>query len=197
MSVFTLEDFSLDTASVAASPTRDADPMQGYDSGYQAGWDDAMSGAEQGRNHISAEFGRNLLELGFTFQEARAQVSASLRPVLDAMISQVLPTSATQGLCEHIWAIVEPLVEDLNTPRLVLRCAAEDEEVLTSLLDGTAALPVDLTPEPSLLRGQVSFKLGPTTHEVDMDGLIARIADMVDAQFGAQSQATLDGYVHG
>ena len=56
------------------SDQADARAQASYETGYSAGWDDAVRAETEAHKRISAEFARNLQDLGFTFHEARAHV---------------------------------------------------------------------------------------------------------------------------
>lgn len=168
----------------------EADPMQGYETGFQAGWDDAIAAAAQERGHISAEFARNLEELSITFHEARSQVTASLLPFVEALLSGLLPISAQTALKENVWAVLEPLAQSYNTPQIKLFCAPDDVEVLEELKGLSSSLDLDLVPESTFHSGQVKLRIGDEHDKIDMSDLQAQISDILAPFFS--SHAYLD-----
>lgn len=179
-----LEDFgAINQAKPAEPEMKPVDPMQGYEAGYKAGWDDAIASAAQEREHISAEFARNLQELSFTFHEARNQVTASLLPFVEALLSKLLPMSSQTALKENVWSVLEPLAQNYNTPRIQLYCSPEDSEVLEDLKGLNSSLDLELVPETTLHSGQVKLKIGDEEGKVDMSDLEAQISDLLGPIF--------------
>lgn len=186
MSFDFLEDFGAPIQQTPAEPqSEQSDPMQGYETGFQAGWDDAIASVAQERDHISADFARNLQELSFTFHEAREQVTASLRPLISTMLDQLLPLAAQQSLAEHVWAVLEPILVENNSPQVNLLCAPDDVETIEGLAQNNATLDINVNPEPSLHAGQVRFKLQAEQHQIDTAALATQINDL----FSSSSQS--------
>lgn len=174
-----LEDFS---APIAAAPTpREPapvhDPMQGYETGYKAGWDDAMAEATKSQNHINAEFGRNLQELSFSFEEAKLQVCASVQELVATLCTSLMPRYAAHGLANHILNVMEPILDQVGAPDIMLVCAPQDHELLSKMVTDAPYLPLTLRTEDSLMEGQVHFRFGAEQHEIE----IAQFFQQVDA----------------
>lgn len=187
MSFDFLEDFG--SPIVAPEPVQETapvNPMQGYESGFQAGWDDAMASVSENRDHISAEFARNLQELSFSFHEARQQVTSTVRPFLAALVESLLPLTADQALVENIWAKLEPILNDHNTPSVQLLCAASDVDTLEQLTAVSTTMAINVVAEPSLMEGQVKFSIEAEQHEIDM----SHITDEIRALIASAPRAT-------
>lgn len=194
MNVLSLEDF-LDTPqsrlqapsgeASATSGDLESSRLAGYESGYQAGWDDALKSSEMEHTHISAEFARNLEELSFTFLEARRQVCLSLKPLVETLVRQVVPELMQANYKDLIEELLLPIVEVQGQATVDLICAPEDEDMMKRLLANQDRLPVMLRTESSFSQGQVRFHLGHEIHDVDASGLLAQIKDAAE-QFYAQ-----------
>ncbi len=171
-----------DTALRDAAAAPDA---RSYDDGYRAGWDDALAQDETRRQAISAEFERNLQELAFSFHEARAQVMLSLRPLVEGLVAQLFPRLGPMALADQVVAVLEPIAEQTSAPTISLVCAVEDAPFLRPLLEGTTGLGATLDPDPTVLPGQVSFRLGHERHAITLDAAMTRITELVSAHFAA------------
>ena len=132
MNVLSLEDFLDTPQSRLQAPTGDAaatngdlesSRLAGYESGYQAGWDDALKSSEMEHTHISAEFARNLEELSFTFLEARRQVCLSLKPLVETLVRQVVPELMQANYKDLIEELLLPIVEVQGQATVDLICA--------------------------------------------------------------------------
>ncbi|WP_424974924.1 hypothetical protein [Dinoroseobacter sp. S124A] len=190
MNVLSLEDF-LDTpqsthhtaaaSQAAQNGDLESSRLAGYESGYQAGWDDALKSSEMEHTHISAEFARNLEELSFTFLEARRQVCLSLKPLVETLVRQVVPELMQSNYKELLEELLLPIVEAQSQATVDLICAPEDEDMMKRLLAGQDRLPVVLRTESSFSQGQVRFCLGHEIHDVDASGLLTQIKDAASA----------------
>ncbi len=193
MSFDFLEDFGNPVA--ASEPIQEmapVNPMQGYESGFQAGWDDAMASVSENRDHISAEFARNLQELSFSFHEARQQVTSTLRPFIAALIDNLLPLTADQALIENIWAKLEPLLNEHNTPSVHLFCAASDVETIEQLTSASTIMAINIVAEPSLMAGQVKFSVEAEQHEIDMSHIAQELHAMIASTPLKNTQQSID-----
>ena len=83
------------------------DKLAAFESGYQAGWDDSTKAQSDNRDKISSEFARNLQEMSFTYHEALAKLTLSLKPVMTEIIDRLLPAMVAQSLAGHILEQVE------------------------------------------------------------------------------------------
>jgi flagellar assembly protein FliH len=190
MNVLRLEDF-LDTEErptpKVAAPSADADleatRLAGYEAGYQAGWDDALKSSEMEHTHIQAEFARNLEELSFSFFEARKQVCLSLKPLVMALVGQIVPELMRAHYKNLLEEVLLPLVEEQSQPNVDLVCSVEDEAVMKELLSQQERLPVVLRTEPSFSQGQVRFVLGHEIHDVDAEALLSQITEASERFF--------------
>lgn len=184
MSFAYLEDFAAPppAAEPITPPQEKIDPMQGYETGFQAGWDDAMASVAKEEGHISAEFARNLQELSFSFHEARSQVTNSLKPLISALITTLLPLSADRALAENVWKIIEPVLQDNNSPKVKLFCAPDDTDIFSEFTTHAPALQIDIQPEPTLHAGQAKFELAAEKHEVDIAALCQTILELIAQQ---------------
>lgn len=197
MSLDFLEDFGAPPpAPAAADPVPVIDPMQGYETGYQAGWDDALVSVETERGHISAEFARNLQELSFSFHEARAQATASLKPFVAAMLHALLPMTASQSLIENVWSAMEPVLQDHNAPTVNLMCAAEDTELLEEFAAKCSTMEIIVIAEPSLIQGQAKFQIAAERHELDVSAIVAQITSLISADIQPYLSSDMKGMKH-
>ncbi|WP_417242185.1 flagellar biosynthesis protein [Celeribacter sp.] len=165
----------------------------GYETGYKAGWDDALAAEASVRTKIGAELERNLQDLGFTFHEARSHIIKSLEPLLFEMTEKVLPELVTHTLGQSIIDEILPFADSLSdTPVEILICPS-NKEAVTALLSEGLPMAVTLIDEPSLTEGQVFLRLGAKERKIDLDGAIGKIRDAIDAAFTLNKDAIVNG----
>ncbi|GAA3858863.1 flagellar biosynthesis protein [Celeribacter arenosi] len=167
--------------------------LAAYERGYKAGWDDAVraEGADQSR--IGADFAHNLQELGFTFHEARAHVMRALEPLLEEMVSKVLPHLVTQTLGQTIVSEIMSLGSQASDAPVQLVISPNSLPAVKTYLDSSLSLPVDIIEEPSLAEGQVFLRLGDREQKIDLDGAIAKISEAINSVYTLNEEVFKNG----
>lgn len=178
---FPLGDHPFSAEKTAANSAPDeAQLMQSYDRGYQAGWDDALASDQNERTRIDAEFARNLEELSVTFAEAQRQVCLSLESLVLALLEQVLP----EVYQDHFPALVErtilPILRECGHLTAELLCAPEDRPVIEDLLAGKGTPPFSLRVEPSFARHQLRIQVGHERHEINGARLLEEMRNEIE-----------------
>ncbi|MFN4153939.1 MAG: flagellar biosynthesis protein [Paracoccaceae bacterium] len=153
--------------------------VQSYESGYAAGWEDATAATRDDQARIGSELAKNLQQMAFTFQEARAHILKSVQPLLMRLCTQLLPPLAREVLSPVVLDTIMPLIDDLaEMPvHVVLNPAARP--AVERLLLQAAGLPLVIVEEPTLGEGQVYLRLGEVEHRVDLDHAVAELTRAV------------------
>lgn len=154
-----------------------------FESGYTAGWEDAVAAQSDDQTRVSADLARNLQTLSFTYHEARGHVLQAIRPLIVEMTSRLLPAMARDTLAPMVLETLMPLADEIaETPvTLVLNPAARGP--VEALLEQATGLPLQIEEEASLGEGQVYIRLGAVETKVDLDQVTADITQAVRAFF--------------
>ncbi len=189
------------------SPSREATPattdpsaesmekwrLEGYEAGYQAGWDDATRAQADDQSRIGAEFARNLQDLGFTFQEARTHVMHALEPLLAGMVDRVLPRLVSDTIGQ---TIVEELLHlasaAVDTPIEVVVSPAS-RPVIETFLTQAASVPFALIEEATLAEGQVFLRSGKLERQIDFSTAVDRIGAAISGLYELNEKAFQNG----
>ena len=150
--------------------------LSAYDTGYRAGWDDAVAAQHGDQAQISAELARNLKSLGFTFADARQHVLGAMEPLLQDIVARLLPAIARASLAPTILHALHPLaVRASDSPvEIVINPAARMAvDAILAQSNGPPALVVE---EPSLGEGQAFLRLGQSETRIDLDSAILDIS---------------------
>ncbi|MDA5092829.1 flagellar biosynthesis protein [Aliiroseovarius sp. KMU-50] len=206
MPLFPLEDFDhSETAPVkkaSAVPANtpalsesdlEAARLSGYETGYQAGWDDASKADEDQRDHISAEFARNIQDLGFTFHEARSHVMKSLEPLLAGMVEKVLPNLVSETIGQAIVEELLPIAADAADAPIQVVIYPDGRETLDALLTQNTSLPLEIIEEDTLAEGQVYLKMGSIEKQIDLTGAIHSIGQAISGLYTINEKAKQNG----
>ena len=153
--------------------------MQSYEQGYTAGWDDAASIQTDDQQRIKSEFARNLQSLGFTFQEARIHVLRAVYPLIEEIVSHLLPEIARQSLASIALETLTPMINEMADAPITLVINPVSSLAVTALLEQATGLSLTVVNEPTLGEGQVYLRLGDIETHVDLDLATAQIATAV------------------
>lgn len=167
--------------------------LAAYEQGFQAGWDDAAAAQTEDQSQIKADLSRNLNQLSFTYQEARAHLLMALKPLLEEMVSQLLPQTARETLAPLVLEQVMPMAEEVTDQpvHLVLNPAARP--AVETLISQATGLPLAIEEEPTLPEGQVYIRIGQTESQVDLSRVTAEIASAVHGFFTLAEESESDG----
>ncbi len=203
--IFPLQDFdrpereSQSITPVAPPPAAISDAeieavrLAGYEAGYQAGWDDAAHADDENHNRISAEFARNLQDLGFTFHEARSHVMKSLEPLLASMIEKVLPSLVSDTIGQAIIEEILPLAAEAADNPIQVLIYPNGREMLDTLLAQNATVPIEVIEEDTLADGQVYIRMGNTEKQIDLSGAVHRIGEAITGLYAINEKALQNG----
>ena len=157
--------------------------LASFDTGYRAGWDDAAAAQTGDQSRISADLGRNLQSLGFTYHEARAHVLKAVEPLLLEIVGKLLPELARSTLAPMLLETLMPLAEGLADAPITLVLNPAARLVVAALLEQATGLPLTIIEEPTLGEGQAWLRLGAVETHVDLDGATEQIAAAVRSFF--------------
>ncbi|MDE3080466.1 MAG: flagellar biosynthesis protein [Paracoccaceae bacterium] len=167
--------------------------LAAFESGYAAGWEEAINAQKEDKASQQAELSRNLQGLSFTYHEARAHVLDAVHPLFSVMIAKLLPEIARQSLPEVVIRHLSELAESLADTPATLEVHPASAPMLNALLQGENAPPFRIVEEPTLSEGQVYLRLGARETQINLDRAIAQMRAMVEAFF----QTSLEAEAHG
>lgn len=150
-----------------------------YEQGYTAGWDDAAAAQTDDQARIKADFARNLQSLGFTFQEARMHVLRAIHPLIQEIVSHLLPKIARESLASVALEALMPLADQMADAQVTLVLNPVSRAAVEALLEQATGLPLIIIEEPTLGEGQVYLRLGDSETRIDLDRATADIATAV------------------
>ncbi|WP_343080489.1 flagellar biosynthesis protein [Ostreiculturibacter nitratireducens] len=166
--------------------------LAAFEKGYTAGWDDAVAAQENEGSRLRADLARNMLDLSFSYHEARIHVLRAMEPLLQEMVAKVLPAVARQSIGPIVLEALGPLAAEIaDTPISVVLNPASLETV-SSFLDPNGQIPLRFVEEANLGEGQVHLQFGDTETRIDLDGVISAIGAAISAYFETQKE-TADG----
>lgn len=187
-----LEDFGESLRGTAISITDitlEEERLAAFETGYQAGWDDAVKSQAEDERRIAADLAQNLQDLTFTYEEAYAAVLNSLRPLLEQMIASVLPPLGRETLAPRLAEILQERVRDHGRQTILLAVAPGDVTRLETLTETLPGLDIALAEDDTLAPGQIFLRFGETEEEINLDSVLRAIEHAVSGFFEENRKA--------
>ena len=167
--------------------------LAAYEQGYKAGWDDAAAAQSEDQTRIRADLARNLQQLSFTYQEARAHILKAVEPLLEEMVNRLLPDTARETLAPLVLERVMPMADELTDQPVVLVLNPAVRVAVETLIEQATGLPMTIEEEPTMPEGQVYIRLGGVEAKVDLTRVTADIAAAVRGFFSLNEESGQDG----
>ncbi|MGB7243099.1 MAG: hypothetical protein WBC93_13550 [Sulfitobacter sp.] len=188
-----------DTAPTSSNADGEADEgvedlkLQSFEDGYQAGWDDCAKANSNDGTRIANELGQNILDMSFTFHEALAKVSQELQPMMALITEKLLPEIARETLGAHIVAQINQHVLGDADALIEIVVAPGNETALENFLPPGIANKVSIETDGSLTGAQAYVKNKKNEKKIDIDAVVADIAQVIKAFFHDSQQEKTDG----
>lgn len=158
-----------------------AGPSAEWTAGFAAGRENALS--ENDRDIATRRDAaiQAILDMQFTYAEARREILIGLEPVFANLVSVVVPAL--------VRASIAPLVMENLLAAAAVDSAAPCKLVVSSdifpsieqVLEPSVPLPVRLTMDPELAPGRVLLTHGATETSLDSTALVDRLCEILSA----------------
>ena len=146
-----------------------------FEEGYKSGWDDCHAEHLKSEQAVSSDLARSLRDMETTYRDARSDVLSALKPVIDAIVEQVLPKIASDGLGAMVAQELMPHLEEASELEPELQCAPVMVPILQKLIDLRDDVSVRIRPETSFSGAQVALRLGAEARNIDLTSAMDQI----------------------
>ena len=153
--------------------------LASYDTGYQAGWDDAVSAQSDDQGRIKADLARNLQSLSFTYHEARHHILTALDPLLIGILDRVLPQIARASLAPLILETLRPIAQRTSEAPITIVINPASRAAVDTMIAENSGLPVTVHEEDTLGEGTAYIRFTSGETHIDLDEAVTRIARAV------------------
>jgi len=167
--------------------------LDAFETGYAAGWEDAIAAQGEEQSRLRADLARNLQALSFSYAEARSHILQALEPLMEEMVARLLPPLARESFCPLLLETLIPLAGKLaDTPVTLVINPCNRVAVETALARETA-LPLAIEEEGSLGEGQAYLRSGRLETRLDLDRAVSEIAEAVRGFFALNRKDSSHG----
>tara|TARA_R110002124_G_scaffold180195_1_gene347664 strand:+ start:96 stop:683 length:588 start_codon:yes stop_codon:yes gene_type:complete len=157
--------------------------LAAFEKGYQAGWDDCVKSQVEDGRRITADLVQNLQDIGFTYEEVRAEIMEAMQRLLQQITQTVLPPLSHAMLVPHVTEILHDLLETNARQPVQLTAGPADLAILRRLSAEMPDLACTLTEDQTLASGQVFVRLGESERALDMPDVLLRIEHAISGFF--------------
>jgi len=188
-------DFSSDPPAVSAIDRAELEEqrLESFESGYKAGWDDAVTARSDAETEQRDEVARALQAMSFTFHDARAHVLHALSPLIAEVAARLLPEIAHAALPHLVVEALGPYADIASESPVLIILHPDARHRVETLVGQQPGLPVRYQENPDLSPGQVSLRLGETETRVDLDAALATIRAALDDFFDLAAKESRHG----
>jgi flagellar biosynthesis/type III secretory pathway protein FliH len=176
---------------IAETATEDMNRAS-FDDGYKEGWIDAQAAAQSETKELNTEVATALQEAGFAYFEARQHIFKSMRPLLEAIVEQVVPEMARESIALKVVEQLEQIAEQTEPPMHVL-CAPATALKLNDVLEKHVSFPVEVREEATLAETQAVLKFSEGQTNIDLssvvDGLKSAISDFYELNYQEETRS--------
>ena len=179
-----LEDFGTPVSVPMPTPVVETEDFEAkrlevFESGYKAGWDDAISAQTDDKARISSAMGQHLQDLSFTYHEAYSHVMNAMTPLLDAIVGKLLPEMARVSLGSQIVEELGRQAAAIGALDVVIAVAPMRVDAVEPLLEGDFGFLIKLIEDDTLSEDQADIRFGETELQIDLAELVQQVTDAV------------------
>lgn len=153
--------------------------LEAFETGYKAGWDDAVKARSEETDRITEDFARNLSDLSFTYHEAHAEMMNSMGLLLHDIVEKVLPRAVQETIGMHVVEQLTAMAQENGSQRVEIVTSAQDLDAVRGMMTGNFGFPVDAVSDETLAPGQVFLRMAQDERQIDLDAVLSGIRDAV------------------
>ena len=188
-----LDDFS--APSTPAAPQEpgidpqqaEAQRLEAFEEGYRAGWDDAVKAQRDETAQFSSAFAQHLSDLSFTYHDAYSAMTRSMMPLLETLVSTVLPRIARDHFAAHLAEQLQQLAKEITNVPVEIAVAPSRRDSVATLLEADHGFPISLVTDETLAEDQADIRFGDTEKQIDLNGLLEQLSTAIEG-FGSEAE---------
>lgn len=150
--------------------------------GYEKGWQAGVEAEKTEQNNQTQAALAQLADLQFTRCAAEQTAREELRPILDAVLTALLPQLQIKVLCDLICEFIEEQAAATCTSAITINVSPDMIAALSDI-----NLPdIVLAEDPSLRSGEARIVSTSTEHLLDVSDIQTRVMSLIGAYFDSQ-----------
>lgn len=159
---------------------QDAIRSAAFEEGYKSGWDDCRAEHLNSEKALSSDLAQAMSDAGVTYRDARRDVLTAIKPLIETIVSQLLPKLASDGLAALVAQELMPLLQEASDLEPELFCAPKVAPIIQNLLQKREDLNFRIRQEPTFTGAQVLIRFGSEAREIDLSEAVAQIGSELE-----------------
>lgn len=155
-------------------------PDPAYLAGFAEGEAAGRAAAEAQQGALRSELVQAIADLNFTFSEAKQDITQSLRPLFDQVLSTLLPQFTAIGFGAEIAALVQSHLQHALDGELTLTLHPSQIDPVAAALADFPATPA-LVADNTISHHAAWISAGGTTTFLNIDALLAEVSTILSA----------------
>jgi flagellar assembly protein FliH len=164
---------------VARVEQSEAQRLESFETGYKAGWDDAIQANSDDKARISSALGQHLQDLSFTYHEAYSHVMNVMAPLLEDIVGTLLPNMAREALGAHVVDELQKQAQAIGALDVVIAVAPNRVSAVAPLIEQDFGFPIRLIADDTLGEDQADIRFGETEWQVDLGTLVDSVTSAI------------------
>ena len=167
--------------------------LAAYESGYNAGWDDAGRQAEDEARERRAEVERQLQQLAFTYHEVRGHILRALEPLFAALLGTVVPSAARASVVPMAAEQLLSLAGMVTEAPVLLRVSPGTRKDYLAALDGLVLPPLTVVECETVAPLQAMIAFDAQETQIDLDAVAEALRAAVERFYMIQTEEVKHG----
>ncbi|UOA28805.1 hypothetical protein DSM107133_03563 [Pseudosulfitobacter sp. DSM 107133] len=151
--------------------------LEAFESGYSAGWEDALKAQSDSQTETVNAFVATLQDVSFGYHEARAGLIKAMQPVLSDIINKLLPEVAQAALGAQVVEQLTSMLRKSVNQDIRIEATQTNLEMLEKLVGHVISAPFVCVPNSDLGPNQIILQVGAQENEIDLDQVISGVAN--------------------
>lgn len=167
--------------------------LASFETGYQAGWEDAAKAQASNADRAVIDMAQNLQDMSFSHHEAYLKLSSAMKPLFSQIVDKLLPKVARRLVGMHIVDQMTELMDSHAETAIQIAVAPDNLDDLQALLSDMVRVPFSLSAEPTLGSGQAYLRVGTAEREINLDAVLSGISEAIGAFYEQTKEEMTDG----
>lgn len=167
--------------------------LEAFEEGYRAGWDDSVKAQQADSSQISSTLSQRLADLSFTYHEAHTAMTKSMMPLLEELVTAVLPKLARDHIGGHVAEQIQSLASEIGNTPVEVAVAPANRAAVEEVMDGDHGFPVSVIEDETLSDDQADIRFGQSERQIDLGDLVEQVRGAVDGLAVEPRRRTANG----
>ncbi len=153
---------------------------EGFENGYEEGFAAGIAAAAETQAMLEQELVQSIADLEFKYEEARGEITRSLRPLFSVITEKLFPLLLAEGFADQIATTLQETVSQGATTGFSLSVNPKQHDAVAAVLSAMTTT-VDLSVDPTLPMNAARLRHDQSALHVDFDQLLADIRIILSA----------------